>query len=60
MCLDRQTYANSVDQDQTPRSAASDLGRHCLPLIQQYLHTLTGNKMDLKQSTEVQSNSVNI
>ena len=25
-------YANSVDPDQTPRSAASDLGLHCLPL----------------------------
>ena len=24
--------ANSVDPDQTPRSAASDLGHHCLPL----------------------------
>ena len=23
--------ANSVDPDQTPRSAASDLGLHCLP-----------------------------
>ena len=24
--------ANSVDPDQTPRSAASDLGLHCLPM----------------------------
>ena len=24
--------ANSVDSDQTPRSAASDLGLHCLPM----------------------------
>ena len=24
--------ANSVDSDQTPRSAASDLSLHCLPL----------------------------
>ena len=24
--------ANSEDPDQTPRSAASDLGRHCLPM----------------------------
>ena len=23
---------NSVDADQTPRSAASDLGLHCLPM----------------------------
>ena len=26
------TYANSVDPDQTPLSAASDLGLHCLPM----------------------------
>ena len=25
-------FANSGDPDQTPRSAASDLGLHCLPL----------------------------
>ena len=25
-------FANSGDQDQTPRSAASDLGLHCLPV----------------------------
>ena len=24
--------ANSVDHDQTPRSVASDLGLHCLPM----------------------------
>ena len=24
--------ANSVEPDQTPRSAASDLGLHCLPM----------------------------
>ena len=29
-----QTWANSEDPDQTPH-AASDLGLHCLPLIQQ-------------------------
>ena len=27
-----ETNANSVDRDQTPRSAASDLGLHCLPV----------------------------
>ena len=27
--------ANSVDPDQTPRSAASDLGLHCLPRSQE-------------------------
>ena len=26
-------YANSVDSDQTPRSAASNLGLHCLPFF---------------------------
>ena len=26
-------FANSEDPDQTPRSAASDLGLHCLPII---------------------------
>ena len=25
-------HANSIDSDQTPRSVASDLGLHCLPL----------------------------
>ena len=29
---DRQTCANSVETDQTPRSAASDQALHCLPL----------------------------
>ena len=24
--------ANSIDSDQTPRTAASDLGLHCLPM----------------------------
>ena len=32
----RQTWADSVDPDQTPRSAASDLGLHCLLFIQQF------------------------
>ena len=26
-------FTNSGDPDQTPRSAASDLGPHCLPII---------------------------
>ena len=26
-------YTNSVDPDQTPQNAASDLGRHCLSQI---------------------------
>ena len=33
---DRQSLRNSVDPDQMLHSAASDLGLHCLPLIQQY------------------------
>ena len=45
-CSDRQAWANSVDPDQTPRSAASDQGLHCLPLIQQF-YIFTGSKMDL-------------
>ena len=32
---DRHALGNSVDQDQTPLQAASDLGLHCLSLIQQ-------------------------
>ena len=32
-CLKKTAFnANSVDPDQTPRSAASDLGLHCLPI----------------------------
>ena len=30
----KQAWANSVDQDQTPQNAASDQGLHCLPLSQ--------------------------
>ena len=36
-----QALANSVDLDQMPQNAASDLGLHCLPLIQQILDTST-------------------
>ena len=32
----QQLYANSVDHDQMPRSAASDLGLHCLPMSQKW------------------------
>ena len=34
--FDGQTWANSVDPDQTPQNAASDQGLHCLTLIQQF------------------------
>ena len=32
MIFYRNANANSVDPDQTPRSAASDQGLHCLPM----------------------------
>ena len=44
---DRQVWAKSVDPDQMLQNAASDPGLHCLPLIQYFLDTSTGNKMDL-------------
>ena len=33
-------FANSEDPDQTPRSAASDLGLHCLPITLSGISTL--------------------
>ena len=45
--LDRQAWAKSVDPDQTPRNAASDLGLHALPLIQQFLGALKVEKTDV-------------
>ena len=44
---DRQDWLNRVDPDQMPQNAASDQGLHCLPLIQQFLHTSTDSKLDL-------------
>ena len=35
----RLTGANSVEQDQTPQNAASDLDSHCLPLIRSNFET---------------------
>ena len=32
ICYILEFNANSVDSDQTPRSVASDLGLHCLPM----------------------------
>ena len=43
--LDRQTGANSVDPDQTPPNAATDLGLHCLHLTQQFLDSAIGSRM---------------
>ena len=38
---ERQTWANTVDQDQPQQNAACDQGLHCLPLIHQfYTHSL--------------------
>ena len=43
-------FANSGDPDQTPRSAASDLGMHCLPntLLRvsrlQWVNVMKGNR----------------
>ena len=34
-----------MDPDQMLQNAASDQGLHSLPLIQQFLDSLTGNKM---------------
>ena len=44
---DRQTWANSVDPDQTLQNATSDQGLHCLSLIQLFLDTSTGCQMEL-------------
>ena len=38
--------ANSGDRDQTPRSAASDLGMHCLPMSHKKDATLIWVKYD--------------
>ena len=35
-------FANSDDPDQTPRSAASDLGLHCLPVTRLPFSSLDG------------------
>ena len=43
---------NSVDPDQTPRSAASDQGLHCLPFTQHYLDTSTGRTIDFHENLE--------
>ena len=45
MYSDRQAWANSLDPEETPQNAASRLGLHCLPLIQQFLDTTSGSKL---------------
>ena len=42
--------ANSGDPDQTPRSVASDLGLHCLPISHKRDARLIYGLMDTKQS----------
>ena len=47
MYLDRQAWANSVDPDEMPQNVASHQGLHCLPLIQQFLDTVSRSKLYL-------------
>ena len=46
---DREAWASSLDPDQMLQNAASDQRLHCLPLIQQFLHSSLSidSKMDL-------------
>ena len=44
---DRQDWENSADPDEMPHNAASHLGLHCLPLIQQFLVITTDIKFYL-------------
>ena len=39
--------ANSIDPDQTPRSAASDLGLHCLPVTRLGVSSLQMVKVNI-------------
>ena len=45
MYSDRQAWANSIDPDEMPQNAASHLGLHYLPLIQQFLDTTSGSEL---------------
>ena len=47
MYSDRQTWANSVDPDETPQNAASHQGLLCLPIIQQFLDTVSDSTLYL-------------
>ena len=42
---DRQAWANSIEPDEMPQNAASHLGLHWLPLIQQFLDTTSGSEL---------------
>ena len=54
-------FANSGDPDQTPRSAASDLGLHCLPITLlwvsrlQWVNGLNDHKKQKKHKSIVKS-----
>ena len=48
-----QAWANSVDPDQMPQNVASDLGLHCLPIIQQFWGMSTGSNIDLYKFKDV-------
>ena len=45
MYSDRQAWANSVNPDVTQQNTASNLGLHCLPLIQQFIDTTSVSKL---------------
>ena len=47
MYSDKQTWANSIDPNETPQNAASQQGLHCLPLIQQFLDRTSDSKLYL-------------
>ena len=49
---DRQIWANCIDPKQTPQNAASNQSLYFLPLIQQFLDTSTGCRMDIQTITK--------
>ena len=53
-------FANSGDPDQTPRSAASDLGLHCLPITLLWVSRLQWVNISLFQYLSPQCLNVNV
>ena len=47
VCIQTDKPEQTVDPNETPQNAASNLGLHCLPLIQQFLHKILGSKLYL-------------
>ena len=45
MYLDRQALAKSVNPDEMLQNVASHQGLHRLPLLQQFLDTVSGSKL---------------